>query len=228
MIRVLVVDEVRLMAHVAASVLKNEPDIEVIGCAATAEEALKLAQDCDIVLLSISLPNHTALELTSTLVKTYPKLKVIVTGVVESEEVILPFIEAGVAGYVLKDDSVDKLLDTIRAVSSGEAAISPAMAAALMARLTELAELAKSVGDEATPSLVPVPDLTPREREVLDLIALGLSNSEIAARLTLELGTVKNHVHHILEKLNVSSRADAVAYLAAVEGNLNRDTGLAT
>ena len=149
-------------------------------------------------------------------------MKVIVTGLSDSEAAILQYIEAGVSGYVLRDDSVETMLTTIRAVHAGEAVISPSVAAALMARLAELAELAKAAGGNSPVTTSDaLPDLTPREREVLSLIALGLSNSEIAERLTLELGTVKNHVHHILEKLNVSSRQDAVAYLAALEESLS-------
>ncbi len=221
-IRVLVVDEVRLMGNVTASVLKNEPDIEVLGCATTFDEAMSRAGQSNIVLVSSSLPNNEALDLTPALIKAFPSLRVIVTGLSNSEAAILQYIEAGVSGYVLRDDAVEDMLTTIRAVHAGEAVISPSVAAALMARLVELAELAKSSGAEnIAPPTEPLPDLTPREREVLSLIALGLSNSEIAERLTLELGTVKNHVHHILEKLNVSSRQDAAAYLAALENSLS-------
>lgn len=221
-IRVLVVDEVRLMGNVTASVLKNEPDIEVLGCATTFDEAMSRAGQSDIVLVSSSLPNNEALDLTPALIKTFPTLRVIVTGLSNSEAAILQYIEAGVSGYVLRDDAVEDMLTTIRAVHAGEAVISPSVAAALMARLVELAELAKSSGaDNVALPTETLPDLTPREREVLGLIALGLSNSEIAERLTLELGTVKNHVHHILEKLNVSSRQDAAAYLAALENSLS-------
>lgn len=221
-IRVLVVDEVRLMGNVTASVLKNEPDIEVLGCATTFDEAISRAGQSNIVLVSSSLPNNEALDLTPALIKAFPTLRVIVTGLSNSEAAILQYIEAGVSGYVLRDDAVEDLLTTIRAVYAGEAVISPSVAAALMARLVELAELAKSSGAEnIAPPTEALPDLTPREREVLSLIALGLSNSEIAERLTLELGTVKNHVHHILEKLNVSSRQDAAAYLAALENSLS-------
>jgi DNA-binding NarL/FixJ family response regulator len=221
-IRVLVVDEVRLMGNVTASVLKHEPEIEVLGCATTFDEAVSLAAQSDVVLVSSSLPNDEALHLTPALIKAFPHIKVVVTGLSDAEAAILQHIEAGVSGYVLRDDSVEKMLATIHAVFAGEAVISPSVAAALMARLAELSELAKSAGgDSLAPPAEAVPDLTPREREVLSLIALGLSNSEIAERLTLELGTVKNHVHHILEKLNVSSRQDAVAYLAALEESLS-------
>ncbi len=221
-IQVLVVDEVRLMGNVTASVLKNESEVQVVGCATTFDEAITMAAQSNIALVSSSLPNNDALALAPALIKAYPGVKVIVTGLTDSETAILQYVEAGVSGYVLRDDSVHKMIATIHAVYAGEAVISPSVAAALMARLAELAEMAKTASGE--PPMLPtdgVPDLTPREREVLSLIALGLSNSEIAVRLTLELGTVKNHVHHILEKLNVSSRQDAVAYLAALEDSVS-------
>src|SRR5712692_9670566 len=108
-IRVLVVDEVRLMGNVTASVLKNESDIEVIGCATTLDEATAMAAQSDVVLVSSSLPNNDALALTPALIKAYPSVKVIVTGLSDSESAILQHIEAGVSGYVVRDDSVDKM-----------------------------------------------------------------------------------------------------------------------
>src|SRR5438105_2355732 len=145
-IRVVVVDEVRLMGNVTASVLKNEADVSVLGCATAFDEALSLAAHGDIVLLSSTLPNDDALRLTSGLIKTYPAVKVIVTGLSDSEAAILQYIEAGVSGYVLRDESVERMLATIRAVHAGEAVISPSVSAALMARLAEPAALAKSAG----------------------------------------------------------------------------------
>ncbi len=217
MIRLLIVDEVRLLCNVIASVMRNEPDIDVVGCATTHKEALTFIDQSDVVLISSSLPDGGALALTTTIVKDYPSVKVIVMGLVETDVAILPYIEAGVAGYVLKDESVDQMLTTIRAAASGEALVSPSMAAALMLRLAELAEIAKSAGSEILTPPDAHLELTAREREVLGLIAQGLSNQEIAERLTLELGTVKNHVHNILSKLHVSSRQQAVAYRALIE-----------
>ncbi|MCA1554003.1 MAG: response regulator transcription factor, partial [Chloroflexi bacterium] len=159
-IRVLIVDEVRLMGNVTASVLKTEHDLEVVGCATTLDEALALAPASDVALVSSSMPNEDALTLTKTLVRTVPSSKVIVTGLSDAESAILRYIEAGVSGYVLKDDSVDTMLTTLHAVLNGEAVISPSIAAALMTRLTELAELAKTAGAQPAPPTEPLPDLT--------------------------------------------------------------------
>jgi DNA-binding NarL/FixJ family response regulator len=117
-----------------------------------------------------------------------------------------------VDGYVLQDDSVEDLLARLRAAHGGEALVSPGIAAAIIARVSELATLFSRVegaGGRAG-------DLTPREREVLDLVAEGLTNQEIAERLVIAEGTVKNHVHSILGKLDVGSRQDAAARVAVV------------
>ena len=211
MIRVLLVNEIRLMSNVVAATLEDESDIQVVGSATTIEQALNLAANCDVVLISTRLPNEGALELIRALNEQYPEVKSLVLGLAESEEEILQYIEVGARGYVLKDDSVQELLRNIRAASSGEAMISPEIAAALMNRVNELAQVFAEAA--AIPDAV---DLTPREHEVLQLIGQDLTNQEIADRLVIEVGTVKNHVHRILQKLNVNSRQDAAAYWAII------------
>jgi two-component system NarL family response regulator len=211
-IRVLVVTDFVLMCDVIAAVLEDEPDIEVVGFAITVEAALDQASTCDVLLVSTRLPDSAALELTRNLAETEQRGKVLILGLAESEQEILQYVEAGAAGYVLQDDSVVELLSSIRAVHSGKAIVSPEIAGALVSRVAELSRLFEdvfAVGSSA--------DLTPREREVLQLIGQGLINREIAERLVIELGTVKNHVHSILDKLNVSSRRDAAAYLALMQ-----------
>jgi DNA-binding NarL/FixJ family response regulator len=207
MIRILIVNETQLISSVIASILEDEPDFQVIGSTMSVDEAVLLAKKCDIALVSTRLPENDALKLTKNLAEDCPYVKILVLGLAESESEILGFIEAGAAGYVLKDDSVDALLRNIRAAYNNEALISPEIAAALVVRVSELANLF-STGVGFTESI----ELTPREREVLALISKDFSNQEIAQRLVIEVGTVKNHVHNILEKLNVSSRQDAAAY----------------
>ena len=134
-------------------------------------------------------------------------------GLAESREEILRYVEAGAAGYILQDDSVDDLLAKVRTTHGGEAIISPEIAAALMSRVAELAQSpSKPEAGQADPA-----ELTSREREILELIGEDLTNQEIAERLVVEVGTVKNHVHNILQKLNVSSRREAAAYLKMIE-----------
>ena len=215
MIRVLLVNEMRLVSNVIASVLEDESDIEVVGRAAPVDEALALAKESDVVLVSTRLPDNGALKLTSAIAEADPSVKVLVLGLGESKERVLRYVEAGADGYVLKNDSVDDLLRHIRAAQRGKALVSPKIAAALMSRVTELAQLFADIESGINEAV----DLTPREHEILELIGQGLTNQEIADRLVIEVGTVKNHVHSILQKLDVSSREDAASYLALIKEN---------
>lgn len=217
MIRVLVVNKSRLICGVVSTMLKDEPDLHVIGWATSVDEATALVESRqpNIVLLSTNLPDNGALEFTRS-INGVDAAKVVIMGIAELEEVILRYIEAGASGYVLREDSAEDLIKNIRAVYNGQALISPEISAALIARLAELAETKSTieVGSEE------YGDLTPREREVLALISEGLNNQEIAQRLFIEVGTVKNHVHNILQKLDLNSRYDAADYWEAVQNSL--------
>jgi DNA-binding NarL/FixJ family response regulator len=213
MIRVLLVTEIQLLGNIISTVLDDESDIEVVGCVTSAEEALARAGECDVMLVSPRLPNDGALQLTATIAASHPTVKVLALGLAESKARVLPFVEAGADGYIAMDDSVEDLLRRIRTAARDKAMVSPEVAAALMSRVAKYAQLFAEI--EA--GLHQDADLTPREREVLELIGEGLTNQEIADRLVIEVGTVKNHVHSILKKLDVSSREDAAAYLAFIE-----------
>ncbi len=217
MIGVFLVNRSKLICSVMATALEGEPDIQVVGSATSVEEALKLirSENCDVVLVRNNLPNEGALELTQALKDDDSAVKVLVIGVAEQEEVILRFIEAGAAGYVLSEESVTDLVKNIRAAHREEALVSPQIAGALMFRITELMEVRPI--PEYRYRLDQVADLTPREQEVLQLIGEGLSNQEIADRLVIEVGTVKNHVHSILQKLDVSDRDDAADHWHAIQ-----------
>jgi DNA-binding NarL/FixJ family response regulator len=215
MIRVLLVNEIRLIGNVIASALEDESDVEIVGGVTSLDEALALAPKSDVVLVSTRLPEGGALKLTSAIAEAHPSVKVLVLGLAETKGQVLQYVEAGAAGYVLKDDSVGDLLSCIRAAQSGEALVSPNIAAALMSRVGELAQLFADIES----GLSEAADLTPREREILELIGQGLTNQEIADRLVIEVGTVKNHVHNILQKLEVGNRQDAAA-LALIEGKV--------
>ena len=209
MIRILLVTPVGLIGNLAATILKSEPDMEVIGSVTSIEEAMDQVTACDVVLVSPRLPDDAALRLTSFVNERYPTVKVLIFGLSESAEHVLKYIEAGAAGYVAKEGEVDDLLRRIRAVAEDRAFVSPEIAASLMSRLATYAQLFTTVET----GLNALATLTPREREVLELIGLGLSNQEIAHRLVIEVGTVKNHVHSILRKLDVTSRQAAAARL---------------
>ncbi len=213
MIRVLLINQVGFVGNMIAAVLDDEEDIEVVGLASSLDEALEQApMRCDVALINTALVNEGALKITRALVQADPSVKVLVMGLTETEGEVLPYVDAGAAGYILKDDSVDDLLNRVRAAYHDSALVSPKIAAALMSRLTQLAQMFSDVE-----AVYYTPSLTPREEEVLELIGQGLTNQEIAARLFIETGTVKNHVHSVLKKLDVNSRHDAAAILSVVK-----------
>lgn len=216
MIRVLLVNEFQLIGNIITEVLEDESDIEVIGCVTSPESALTTVanDDVDMVLVSTRLPDNGALKLTSAMTDIDSSLKVLALGVSEKKERVLQFVEAGASGYVRQDDSVDDLIKAIRAAHKDQAEVSPKVAAALMARVSELTDLLTMVESGMPETLS---DLTPRELEILELVAKGYSNQKIADQLYIEVGTVKNHVHSILNKLDVSTRDDAAAYLAIIK-----------
>ncbi|MFC1922826.1 LuxR C-terminal-related transcriptional regulator [Chloroflexota bacterium] len=216
MIRVLLVNEFQLMGNIIAEVLEDESDIEVIGSVTTPQSAIaKVAnEDVDIVLVSTRLPNDGALRLTGTMTEEDSSIKVLALGVSEKKERVLQFVEAGVSGYVLKDDSVDDLIKAIRAAQKNQAKVSPKVAGALMSRVSELTDLLTMIENGIPEGYS---DLTTRELEILEFIAKGYSNQKIADHLSIEVGTVKNHVHSILNKLDVRTREDAADYLAIIK-----------
>jgi DNA-binding NarL/FixJ family response regulator len=217
MIRIFIVHQTRLIANIIASVLSEEADIRVVGLADSTETAVaELSRlEADLVLVSARLPNQGALKLTAQITAQLPTVKVLVIGLPESESLILQYVMGGAAGYVLQDVPVERLLDNVRAAHDDRALVSPTIAAALMNHIAELAKI--STQAELEPTLVDA--LTPREKEVLLLIGEDLTNAEIANRLFIEVGTVKNHVHNLLKKLDVSSREEAADFLPFIGGD---------
>ena len=216
LIKVLLVIEVRLIGNIFASILGEEADIKVVGCVTTVRDALESiqTQEMDIVLVSAGLPDQGALELTRTIIERALSTKSLALGLSEeNKNEALRYIEAGACGYILKDSSVAELIEAIRLAQKGEAQISSRIAAAMMERLFYLARMFSAVESKIDGEV----RLTSREFEVLQFIGEGLTNQEIADRLVVEVGTVKNHVHSILEKLNVSNRDEAASYLAFIK-----------
>jgi DNA-binding NarL/FixJ family response regulator len=161
-----------------------------------------------MALVSIHLPN--ALDLIRTLKEIAPAIKVLVLGLADDKNQVLRCVEGGAAGYILQDSSVHDLIESIRLAQRREARISTNVAAALFERVTKMSKYFGRIDErrfEENP-------LTGRETEVLDFVCQGFTNQEIASQMILEVGTVKNHVHNILKKLNVASREEAATYLA--------------
>ncbi len=206
-IRVFIADDNRLLREGLVSMLAEQDDIQVVGKAPSGSEALERIKELhpEVALVDIGMPDKDGIELTQTLYNDAPNVKVIVLGMIDLTEEIMRCIEAGAAGYVLKESSFDHLLKTIRSVHRSESFCSPQMTASLFSRIAELAS-------EKMPKSQNAVKLTVRELEVIQLIAEGLSNKAIAQKLSIETQTVKNHVHNILEKLQLQNRLEAVQY----------------
>lgn len=215
-IKVLLVIEAPLIGNIFASVLDDEADMRVAGCVASVPDALSFlrAHQVQVAVVSVGLPDQGALELIRAIADQTPATKVLALGLSEADPShTLRYIEAGAVGYILKDSSLDEFLVAIRLAHRGEAQVSTKMAGAMMERLSRLARMFAGAEQRMDGDV----RLTSRELEVLQCISQGLTNQEIAARLVVEVGTVKNHVHNILEKLDVSSRDEAASYLAFVK-----------
>lgn len=205
MIRILVVSQYLFICNALSSVLESEPDMEVVGSVISVREAMDLVPKADLVLVNVQIPNNGAFKLINSILGAKLPTKVIVLGLTETKEQVLQYLQAGASGYVLKDDSVDDMLQRIREVNSGQTQVSPTIATALISRLYEytflLNQVKTGIGQNST--------LTTREQEILILVGQGLTNQEIADQLVIEVGTVKNHVHNIMQKLDVNTRQEA-------------------
>jgi DNA-binding NarL/FixJ family response regulator len=202
-IRVLIVAAVRLYGDGIAASLDRIERLLVVGTARTRIEALDLIARRSPDVLILDAATDECIDLVRMLHTTAPALKTLAFGVEGHEREIIAFAQAGVAGYVPSDASIDTLTSAIAGVTKGDLVCPPPVAATLLRHLGTTSAGARPAR--------PAVDLTARELEVLALIDAGLSNKEIAGRLHIEVATVKNHVHHLLEKLQVTSRSEAAA-----------------
>jgi two-component system nitrate/nitrite response regulator NarL len=213
-IEVLVLVSVRLYRDGIAEAVGRDSRFRVVGNAATLDDAREqldaLPRPPSAALVDLGLAEGVGA--VRALRDAWPRLAVVALGVREADRDVVSMAEAGVAGLVSRDATLAELLDAIEAAAREEALCSPAVTAVLLRRVASYA------GHEAPTE---EPALTRREREVIVLIGKGLTNKEIAGSLRIELPTVKNHVHNILEKLRVNRRTDAVA-AARARGELNR------
>jgi len=203
MIRVFIFSDVRIYREGLAEVLGQRPGLTVVGTVAGGDHELGAVRTsaADVVLLDMSTAGSVAI--LRRLRERAPEARVVALGVSETEPEIVAYAEAGVAGYVTREQAIGDLVDALTAVARGEAVCSPKAAAMLLHRVSVLA------GANGRPAAAH--SLTEREQEILGLIRAGLSNKQIGRRLCIELPTVKNHVHNILEKLGVRGRHEAAA-----------------
>jgi DNA-binding NarL/FixJ family response regulator len=205
-IRVVIADDQRVVREGLAMVLGLMPDIDVVGSASDGQEAVAMACAVrpDVVLMDIRMPRCDGLAATRELARREPAIKVIVLTTYADDKSVLEALRAGARGYLTKDAGSAEIRDALQRVLDDRAAIDPAVQH----------HLVDAIARPAPPSQLPgLPaGLTPREAEVLSLIAAGLSNTEIAARLVVSDGTVKTHINHLFAKIGARDRAQAVAY----------------
>jgi DNA-binding NarL/FixJ family response regulator len=211
-IRVAIVDDHPVFRMGMAGLLGSLQDITVVAQAANAAQALAMEPNsADVVLMDLNLGKDSGVETTRELLRRDPGVRVLVVTMREDDESVVACMRVGASGYLLKGASPDEVERAVRAVANGEVILGPAVAARAVAVLTS----------GRTSARVPFPELTDREREVLDLVARGFDNLSIARRMVLSPKTVRNHVSNILTKLGVPDRSAAI--VRAREGGLGTD-----
>jgi DNA-binding NarL/FixJ family response regulator len=204
-IRILLVDDQRLMRDGLRTLLELEGDLKVVAEAENGQAGLDAYEQFEpnVVLMDIRMPGMDGVEATRRLIERWPEARVVILTTFDDDEYIFEGLRAGALGYLLKDVSGDELAESIRKVAAGGALIEPSVARKVLAEFARLEPASRSVSDG-----LPEP-LLEREVEILRLLAQGLSNKQIAARLHLAEGTVKNYVSGILAKLGVTDRTQA-------------------
>lgn len=203
-ITVLLVDDHEFVRQGVRSFLEARPEYVVVGEAGSGTQAVKLAAEFapDVVLMDLIMPDMDGVEATRQVKGISPRTQIVVLTSFHEDEFVFPALEAGATSYILKDVSMDELAEAIAGASRGEVTLHPRVAARIIQELhgTKRADIR------------PFTELTPREMEVLKLIAQGLSNSDIAEQLVLSEHTVKGHVSNILSKLHLADRTQAAVY----------------
>lgn len=205
-IRILIADDHPLMREALRYAIEDEEDLQLVGEASNGEEAIQIAQQTtpDIILLDLLMPVLDGLSTINELITADPEVHILVFTSSQEEDKINSAVESGVLGYLNKDAPRKDLLYAIREVSQGRAYLPPAIAARLLARLRKNKRMPQAE--------IMVEKLTPREIEVADWVGKGLTNRQIADALTLTEGTVRTHVHNILQKLNLQNRNQLILY----------------
>jgi DNA-binding NarL/FixJ family response regulator len=197
-IRILLAEDQTLMRQGLKTILETEPDFRVVGEADDGKTAVKLALQSrpDIILMDVQMPEMNGVEATAAICRSWPEARVIILTTFDRDDYVFQGVRAGAVGYLLKDLPAQKLIETIRHVHAGEVFIQPEIAS------RTLRAALHSPGDLVEP-------LSEREREVLVMLAQGIPNKEIADKLHLAEGTIKNHVSNILGKLQAQNRTEA-------------------
>jgi DNA-binding NarL/FixJ family response regulator len=203
---VLIADDDHLMRAGLAAVLESDDEIEVIGQASTGREAIALTRrrEPDVVLMDVQMPDLDGIAATRELAGAAPAARVLILTTFEEDDYIFGGLRAGASGFLLKRTPAEELIRAVHTVAAGESLLSPSVTRRVIDRMARQ--------PERQPGAADLELLTPREREVLELLAAGLSNAEIAAKLVIEESTVKTHVKRVLMKLGVRDRVQAVIF----------------
>ncbi|MEW8978083.1 MAG: response regulator transcription factor [Symbiobacterium sp.] len=206
-IRVLICDDHMMVRQGVRMVLQSEPDLELVGEAGRGEEVVELTKQLrpDVVIMDISLPDISGIEATKRIKEAVPETRVIGLTMHEEEPYVLEFLRAGADAYIVKRSAAADLVGAIRAVMEGQAVLDPAVTRAVVSGYVSRPNPAAARAQEPCP-------LTPREREILILVAEGLTNAEIAKRLFISEKTVQTHRSNMLDKLGIHDRTELVRY----------------
>ena len=209
-IHLLLVDDQELVCQGLRAMLNLESDIEVVGVASNGQIAVQQVEvlQPDVVLMDIRMPVMDGREATRIICQQFPEVKVLVVSTFDEDEYITHSLKAGAKGYLLKDMPVEELAQAIRLVARGYSQMAPGLMERMLQTMVEI----ENDTDEA-----PLAELTPREVEVLNLIGIGCTNREIARQLYIAEGTVKSHVTHILNRLNLRNRSQIAIYANSIK-----------
>ena len=208
-ISILVVEDNRLLREGITAMIGEQQDLKVAAAFGDCVKDLECIgkSEPNIVLLDLGLRNQNSLQLVKVLKKDFKNIKIIVMDLVPLQEDVLLFVQAGVSGFILKDATVDDFLRTIRSVASGAKVLPPHLTESLFSQIVD-----KAVSESNPSKIIESVKMTKRERQVIDLVADGLTNKEIAQSLHLSKYTVKSHIHNILEKLALHTRVQIANY----------------
>jgi len=208
-ISILVIEDNRLLRDGLSAMIGEQKDLKVLAAFGDCIKALQFIRKSqpNIVLLDLGLRNQNSLQLVKILKKDFKKIKVIVMDLVPLQEDVLIFVQAGVSGFILKDATVKDFLRTIRLVSGGAKVLPPRLTESLFSQIVD-----KAITESNPSKIIGAVKMTRRERQVIDLVADGLTNKEIAQKLHLSTYTIKSHIHNILEKLALHTRVQIAKY----------------